>query len=143
MTTSSCIRRRRQSAGFTLLELLVVLAILGMIAAFAGPRVFKALGGAQSDSARIQIENLSGGIDLYRLEVGKYPPSLDALVEAPSGEDKWNGPYLKKKKIPKDPWGNDFVYKQPGDNGPYDLVSLGADNTEGGEGDDRDVVSWE
>lgn len=129
--------------GFTLIELLVVLAILGMIAAFAAPQVFKQLSGAQSDSARIQLENLGAGIDLYRLEVGKYPPNLEALIESPAGVDKWNGPYLKKKAIPKDPWGNEYVYRFPGDHGPYDLVSLGSDNIEGGEGDAKDIVSWE
>ncbi len=129
--------------GFTLLELLVVLAILGLIAAFAAPQVFKYLTGAQVDSARIQIENIGTGIDLYRLEVGTYPPELEALIERPAGADRWNGPYLKKKVIPKDPWGHEYVYRYPGKNGPYDLLSLGADNAEGGDGDARDIVSWE
>jgi general secretion pathway protein G len=114
-----------------------------MIAAFAGPRVFKYLGGARSDSARIQIENLSAGVDLYRLEVGTYPPDLEALVNQPSGVDNWNGPYLKKRAVPKDPWGNDYLYRLPGEHGPYDLLSLGADNADGGDGEDRDIVSWE
>ncbi|MEM7192371.1 MAG: type II secretion system major pseudopilin GspG [Pseudomonadota bacterium] len=129
--------------GFTLLELLVVLAILAMIATFAGPQVFKWLSGAKSDTARIQIENLSASIDLYRLEVGKLPPDLEALVSKPAGADKWNGPYLKKTTIPKDPWDNPFVFRVPGQHGDYDLLSLGADATEGGEGEDRDIVSWE
>lgn len=132
--------RRR---GFTLLELLVVIAILSLIAAFVGPRVFKVLTGAEADSARIQIENLSGVIDLYRLEVGSYPPNLEALIEQPPGEDKWNGPYLKKSVIPKDPWDNDYTYRFPGEHGAYDLFSYGADETEGGEGDNSDIVSWE
>ena len=132
--------RRR---GFTLLELLVVIAILSLIAAFVGPRVFKALSGAEADSARIQIENLSGVIDLYRLEVGSYPPNLEALIEQPPGEDEWNGPYLKKPVIPKDPWDNDYIYRFPGDHGAYDLLSYGADKSEGGEGDNSDIVSWE
>jgi general secretion pathway protein G len=129
--------------GFTLLELLVVIAILSLIAAFVGPRVFKVLTGAEADSARIQIENLSGVIDLYRLEVGSYPPNLEALIEQPPGEDKWNGPYLKKSVIPKDPWDNDYTYRFPGEHGAYDLFSYGADETEGGEGDNSDIVSWE
>jgi len=129
--------------GFTLVELLVVLAILGMIAAFAAPRVFKYLGGARSDTARIQIENLSSGIDLYKLEMATYPPTLEALIEPPSGAQGWNGPYLRKRVIPKDPWGHDYVYRMPGEHGPYDLLSLGADHAEGGEGEDRDIVSWE
>jgi general secretion pathway protein G len=133
----------RRAAGFTLLELLVVLAILGLIASFAAPRVFKALSGAETDSARVQIENLGTGIDLYRLEVGTYPPDLEALIKKPVGVDKWNGPYLKKQVIPKDPWGKEFVYRQPGEHGPYDLYTLGADNAEGGDGAKQDVLSWE
>ena len=108
-----------------------------------GPRVFKALSGAEADSARIQIENLSGVIDLYRLEVGSYPPNLEALIEQPPGEDKWNGPYLKKSVIPKDPWDNDYIYRFPGEHGAYDLLSYGADKTEGGEGDNSDIAGWE
>ena len=133
----------RRAGGFTLLELLVVLAILGLIAAFAGPQVLKWLSGAKSDSARIQIENLSTAIDLYHLEVGTLPPTLEALVEQPPGAERWNGPYLKKRNVPKDPWGQDYVYRVPGEFGPYDLLSLGADRAEGGEGESRDVASWE
>lgn len=133
----------RRQRGFTLLELLVVLAILGLIATFAAPQVLKWLSGAKSDSARIQVEALGTGIDLYRLEVGSYPPTLEALVSKPGGEDKWNGPYLKKTVLPKDPWGRDYIYRYPGQHGPYDLISLGADGAEGGEGEDRDIVSWE
>lgn len=135
-------RKGTNPRGFTLLELLVVLAILGMIAAFAAPRVFKYLASARADSARVQIENLGQGIDLYKLEIGTYPPDLEALVEQPSGEERWNGPYLKKSVIPKDPWGNDYVYRFPGEHGPYDLVSLGADNAEGGEDENADIASW-
>ena len=132
----------RQTA-FTLIELLAVIAILGLIAAFAVPQVLKWVSGARSDSARIQIDALGGSIDLYRLEVGSFPPTLEALVEKPPGVDKWDGPYLKKTVIPKDPWGNDYIYRYPGNNGSYDLMSLGADNSEGGEGEQKDIVSWE
>lgn len=126
--------------GFTLLELLVVLAILGLIAAFAAPQALKLLGGAKADSAQIQLQALATGIDLYRLEVGSYPPSLEGLVEKPSGVDTWNGPYIRKKEIPKDPWGGEYVYRVPGADGDeYDLLSLGSDKAEGGEGEQADV----
>ncbi len=137
------IRVRSRLRGFTLLELLVVLAILGLIATFAAPQVLKWLSGAKSDSARIQIEAVSSAIDLYRLEVGSYPPDLEALVTKPSGADRWDGPYLKRRTVPKDPWGRDYIYRNPGENGPYDLYSLGADGQEGGTGEDADVVSWQ
>lgn len=134
---------RRRIKAFTLIELLAVIAILGLIAAFAVPQVLKWVSGARSDSARIQIEALGASIDLYRLEVGSYPPTLEALVEKPHGAERWNGPYLKKRVIPKDPWGHDYVYRYPGKNGGYDLMSLGSDNSEGGEGEQKDIVSWE
>ena len=140
---TSILRTRRRSRAFTLIELLAVIAILGLIAAFAVPQVLKWVSGARSDSARIQIEALGSSIDLYRLEVGTFPPTLEALVEKPNGADRWNGPYIKKKVIPKDPWGNSYIYRYPGNNGEYDLVSLGADNSEGGEGEQKDIVSWE
>lgn len=137
------VAKSRRLAGFTLLELLVVLAILALIASLAGPQVLRWVGDSKSKSARVQISNLSQGIDLYRLEVGTYPPTLDALVSKPSGADRWNGPYLQKRVVPKDPWGNAYIYKFPGQQGPYDLLSLGADSAEGGEGENADVVSWE
>jgi general secretion pathway protein G len=135
----------RQQNGFTLIELLVVLVILGLLAGLVGPQVLRHLGGAKSDTAQLQISELGAGLDLYHLEVGRYPSSnegLQALVEAPPSVSNWHGPYLKKSTLPKDPWGNAYNYRYPGDNGPYDLYSYGADNAEGGEGDNRDIVSW-
>jgi general secretion pathway protein G len=137
--------RLLSSSGFTLIELLVVLVILGLLAALAGPRVVGYLGGAKSDSAKLQIEQFGSALDLYRLELNRYPTTeegLQALVQAPAGVTGWNGPYLKKKAVPKDPWGNDYHYVSPGQQGAYDLYSLGADNREGGEGENKDVVSW-
>jgi general secretion pathway protein G len=136
---------KRRQRGFTLIELLVVLVILGLLAALAGPRVIGYLGGAKSDTAKLQIEEFGSALDLYHLEVGRYPSTqegLQALVQAPGGSDKWNGPYLKKKELPKDPWGNDYRYESPGQHGPYDLSSLGADNREGGDGENKDLVNW-
>jgi general secretion pathway protein G len=138
-------RRPASGAGFTLLELLVVLVILGLLAGLVGPQALRYLGGAKADAAKLQVEEFGSGLDLFHLEVGRYPRTeegLMALVEQPPGVANWNGPYLKKKRVPKDPWGNDYIYRSPGQNGPYDLLSLGADGAEGGEGDNQDVVSW-
>ena len=138
--------QERSSKGFTLIELLVVLVILGLLASLVGPRVMKHLGDSKTKTAMLQIEELSSALDVYRLEVGSYPSSnqgLLALVDKPSEADQWNGPYLRKKTIRKDPWGNDYLYRSPGENGPFDLYSLGADNSEGGEGEDRDVLGWQ
>jgi len=131
--------------GFTLIELLVVLVILGLLAGLVGPQVLRYLGGAKSDTARLQIEELGAGLDLYHLETGRYPTTeegLGALVEKPVGVNNWNGPYLKKNTIPMDPWGNEYHYRSPGEHGMYDLYSLGQDNMESGEAEAADVVSW-
>ena len=135
----------QKQAGFTLLELLVVLAILGVLATIAVPRVLGYLGSAKSDAAGIQIERLSSALDLYRLDVGHYPAEqvgLQALLERPDDSTNWGGPYLKKREMLLDPWGRQLVYNLPGEHGEFDLFSFGADGTEGGEGEDRDVVSW-
>jgi len=131
--------------GFTLIELLVVLVILGMIVAFVTPQVLHYLSRAKSDSAHIQIENIAGALDLYRLDVGRYPTEnegLAALVERPAGLSSWNGPYIKQKAVPLDPWGHAYIYKIPGDHGEYDLYSLGADDAPGGSGENQDVTNW-
>ena len=137
---------RSRRRGFTLVELLVVLAILGLLVGLVGPQVMKALGGSKTKTARIQIEDLSATLDIYRLELGRYPTTndgLQALVENTAGASNWNGPYLKKNKVPQDPWGFDYQYRSPGEHGSFDLWSLGSDNREGGEGENQDILGWE
>jgi general secretion pathway protein G len=127
-------------------ELLVVLVILGLLAGLAGPRVMKYVVQAKSDTAKLQIEDLSAALDMYNLENGRYPTTeegLSALVKAPTGAKMWNGPYLKKPVVPMDPWGNPYTYKSPGQHGALDLYTLGADNAAGGEGDKRDIANWQ
>lgn len=137
---------KRGIAGFTLLELLVVLVILGLLASLVGPQVLRHVGSSKTKTAALQIQELGAALDLYRLEVGRYPTTqqgLEALVQQPSGTTNWNGPYLSKSVVRKDPWGNDYIYQAPGEHGEYDLYSLGADGQEGGEGENQDVASWE
>jgi len=135
-----------KTRGFTLIEILVVLAILGMVMGLVGPQIMKHFGTAKSDTARLQIEDFGGTLDLFYLDNDRYPSTaegLEALVQKPATLDRWNGPYLKKTKIPTDPWGNNYHYLSPGGHGAYDLYSYGADNAPGGEKNDRDIVSWE
>lgn len=134
------------SFGFTLIELLVVLVILGLLAGLVGPQIIGYLGGAKSDSTQLQISDLAVSLDLYRLDMGRYPTTeegLQALVAAPPGASNWHGPYLRKKQVPKDAWGNEFHYRSPGEHGSFDLYSLGADDAEGGEDENKDLASWE
>ena len=136
--------RRRQS-GLTLLELLVVITILGLLAAVIGTVAIDRLGKARSDTTRLQIDQISAGLDLYRLDVGRYPTEeegLIALVEDPGDANGWSGPYLQKRQTIVDPWGRPFFYVNPGRNGEVDIYSLGADNAEGGDGENEDVKSW-
>jgi general secretion pathway protein G len=131
--------------GFTLLELLVVLLILGLLAGFVGPKYFSQIGRSEQTIAKSQIDAFGKALDQYRLDVGRFPSTdqgLAALFVAPSGEGKWRGPYLKKA-VPADPWGNPYQYQSPGaDARDYDIVSLGRDATSGGTGEDADVTSW-
>lgn len=131
--------------GFTLIELMVVMIILGLLAALVVPRMFGRIGQAKANAARAQIELFGTALDSFRLDVGRYPTSaegLQSLVTQVSGIDNWNGPYLKKIEIPLDPWNNPYIYESPGKNGDYDIYSLGADKSQGGEGENADVVSW-
>lgn len=132
-------------AGFTLVEMLVVLVIIGLIMGLVGPRVLNYLTDAREKTARLQIESFSNALDLFYIDAGRYPTSaegLAALTQRPPGVDAWNGPYVKGGSVPADPWGNAYVYRSPGQHGNYDIVSLGADGRDGGEGSNADVTSW-
>ncbi|KJV06619.1 type II secretion system major pseudopilin GspG [Methylocucumis oryzae] len=138
--------KKQTQAGFTLLELLVVLGIIAMLAGIVGPQVMKHMGESKTKAAKVQIEDLAATLDMYKLDVGHYPSTeegLNALVEAPDSAKRWNGPYLQKTKVPLDPWQQEYHYVSPGEHGKFDLFSLGADGKEGGEGEDQDLVSWE
>lgn len=136
---------RRRSRGFTLMELLVVLVILGLLAALVGPTLYQRIAPAKESAARAQIENFATALDGFLIDVGRYPSTQDglkALRVKPEGAEKWNGPYLKKE-VPNDPWGQPYVYRAPGRTGGYEIVSYGADGREGGDGDNADVTSWD
>ena len=137
-------KRIKNRQGFTLIELLVVMVILGLLAALVGPKMFSHVGAANQKAAKTQIEMLGQGLDAFRLDVGRYPTTaegLNALITNP-GVEGWNGPYLKKG-VPNDPWKRPYQYEAPGQHGDYDLISLGADWAAGGEGENKDVNSWE
>lgn len=132
---------KRRSSGFTLLELLVVMVIIGLLAAYVGPRYFSQLGKSERGTAKAQIEGLGKALDAYRIDTGRYPTTeqgLGALVVKPNDEPKWNGPYLQKA-VPPDPWGRAYVYRAPGQGGDFDLISYAKDGQPGGDGDAADV----
>jgi general secretion pathway protein G len=133
-----------RGGGFTLLELLVVVAIIGLLVGYVAPRYFGQIGKSEVNAAKAQIDALEKALDQYRLDTGRYPAvelGLNALVTRPASEPKWNGPYLKKA-VPLDPWGKPYVYKMPGEHGDYDLVSYGKDGQPGGTGENADITNW-
>ena len=130
--------------GFTLLELLVVMLIIGLLAGYVAPKYFAQVGKSEIKIARAQIDAFDKALDQYRLDTGHYPTTeqgLDALVTKPANEPKWAGPYLKKA-VPPDPWGNPYVYKMPGEHGEFDLLSYGKDGQPGGSGEAADITNW-
>ena len=137
-------REKGGERGFTLVEILVVIIIIGLLAALVGPRLFGKVSMAKLKAAKAQIELFGTALDTFRLDLGRYPTTeegLKALREKPSGAENWQGPYLPKE-IPVDPWGQLYIYKSPGEHYDYDLISYGLDRVEGGEGENQDVVSW-
>jgi len=133
-----------KNTGFTLLELLVVMVIIGLLAGYVGPRYFAQIGKSEVKTARAQIDAFEKALDQYRLDTGHYPSStqgLAALMTSPANELRWAGPYLKKA-VPPDPWGNAYIYKQPGEHGEFDLLSYGKDGQPGGSDEAADIVNW-
>lgn len=138
--------RRKSQAGFTLVELLVVMVILVLLASLVGPRVIGYLGSSRTKTAKVQIESISTSLELFKLDTGRYPATtegLKLLVDKPAGLKGWNGPYLKSGTVPNDPWGNKYRYRSPGQHGEFDIFSLGADNQRGGDGENSDVSNWQ
>jgi len=139
------LQRRRDDGGFTLLEMLVVLAIMGLLAAIIAPQVLKYLGTSRSQTAKVQIQNVDAALQLFRLDVGRFPTQeegLNALVTAPPTAPGWNGPYLQKAAALNDPWQNPYQYRNPGRHGEIDVYTLGSDKAEGGTGEAADVGNW-
>lgn len=138
------VRRAKRVVGFTLLELLVVMLIIGLLAGIVGPKYFSQLGKSEAKAARAQIDSIGKALELYRLDTGRYPSTeqgLKALIDRPGDEPRWDGPYLKKG-LPPDPWGRPYVYRAPGEHGDFDLYSLGKDGQLGGSDEAADITSW-
>ena len=139
-------KSNQRQRGFTLMELLVVLAILGLLVSLVGPQVLNQLGGAKSKTAKTQISDLEQALEMYKLDVGRFPSTnegMEALVKKPGDAIGWNGPYLKGGKVPKDPWKREYNYKYPGQNAELDIFTYGQNGSPGGDGEDADVNNWD
>jgi len=130
-------------SGFTLIELIVVIALVAVLAAVVAPNLLGKASDANRKSAAVQIEKISNAVELYRLETGQYPEALDDLVTRPAGLERWNGPYVRKLSRLQDPWGNSLIIEVPGQNGSFDIVSYGGDGRPGGDGDAADITNWD
>jgi len=142
MIRGLAVRNEREDEGFTLMEMLVVMVVIGLIAAVAIPQVMKLLGSAKHKAARIQLETLSNSLNTYQLDLGSYPTTEQGLAELwkdNAAQPDWNGPYVRRERQIVDPWGRPFIYRQPGTGRAYELLSYGADGKEGGHGDDADL----
>jgi len=138
-------KKNKKKNGFTLLELLVVLAILGLLAAIVGPQVIRYLGSSKTQAAQVQVKNIAASLQLFRLDAGRYPTNaegLGALIKAPTTVPIWNGPYLPDASAITDPWGKPYLLRVPGQHGEVDVYTLGADGVAGGSGEAQDVGNW-
>ena len=129
--------------GFTLIELMIVIVILGLLAALVGPKMIGKIGGSKQTTAKAQIEMFATACDTFRLDMNRFPANLEELIVNPDNDKKWDGPYLRKSEIPRDPWDNAYEYRAPGEEGrDYDIIAYGADESGGADGENSDIVSW-